>query len=318
MGGSTNIVARSRAMRRVIRELQEVARLDQVSVHIAGETGTGKELAARWLHFESVRARASFVAINCAALPDALLEAELFGHTRGAFTGALHARRGLLAEAHRGTLFLDEVAELSPRAQSTLLRVLQEKEFRRLGDSASERSDFRIVSASHKDLEAEVAAGRFRQDLMFRLKVVKIEVPPLRERPGDIIPLVAHVLKRKARELGLDVPSLSRDVENVLTSYAWPGNVRELENEIVQALVRSQGAGAFGTEHLSAHLRGRVDARWRGASREFEKKFLKESLERYDGNRARTARALGLSRQGLYRKLKRLGIESEGSTIQRR
>jgi len=304
----SEIIAVSSEMRSALEQLDSVAPLD-VPVFIRGESGTGKELAARRLHAGSPRSGRLFAAVNCAALPDSLLESELFGHTRGAFTGAQHAREGLLQKADGGTLFLDEVADLSSRAQTALLRTLQEKEYRRLGDSSLCRSNFRLVSASHKNLESEVAAGRFRHDLFFRLCVVPVTLPPLRERPADIVPLARHVLKEKARSLGFTLPrELARDAENALVSYAWPGNVRELENEMVQALVRARAADAVRCVHLSPHLRQRTAAGLRGAARDFEERLLRTTLERNGGNRTRSAQSLGLSRQGLYRKLKRLGL----------
>ena len=226
------MIAASREMNDVLEQIDAVAPFD-VSVFLSGESGTGKELAAQRLHGESSRARFSFVAVNCAALPDSLLESELFGHTRGAFTGAHQSRDGLLQRADGGTLFLDEVADLPTRAQTTLLRTLQEKEYRRLGDSAIRRSNFRLVSASHKDLDAEVAAGRFRLDLLFRLRVVQVALPPLRDRPMDIIALAKHYSSESTRKLGLPPRRLSRGAERALLAYSWPGNVRELENEIV-------------------------------------------------------------------------------------
>jgi two-component system response regulator AtoC len=302
------IIAASREMRRVCDELDAVAPLD-VPVFVSGESGTGKELAVERLHRKSRRSGRALVAVNCAALPDSLLESELFGFARGAFTGAHQAREGLLQRADRGTLFLDEVADLPARAQTSLLRTLQEKEFRRLGESAVRRSDFRLVSATHKDLDAEVAAGRFRADLLFRLRVVQVAIPPLRERPPDIVALARHFAGAAAAELGLAPSRLSRDAESVLSTYAWPGNVRELENEIVQALVRARGSGVIDVEHLSARVRGSAPGiGLRRASREFEKRVVQQALARHGGNRTRTALALGLSRQGLYRKLKRLGL----------
>jgi len=301
------IIATSREMADVLEQLDSVAPFD-VSVFVSGESGTGKELAAKRLHAQSPRARGSFVAVNCAALPDALLESELFGHARGAFTGALQAREGLLQRADGGTLLLDEVADLPMRAQIALLRTLQEKEYRRLGESSVRRSNFRLVSASHKDLDGEVAAGRFREDLLFRLRVVQVTLPPLRERPRDIVPLAKHCMGMSAQALGLPPRRLSSGAEKALLAYSWPGNVRELENEMVQALVRGQRGRVIEQAHLSSRLLGRSSPGLRMASREFERRVLEETLARCGGNRTRTAESLGLSRQGLYRKLKRLGL----------
>lgn len=301
------IIAVSRKMRAVVDQLDGVAPFD-VAVLLHGESGTGKELAAERIHRKSMRQRAAFVPVNCAALPDSLLESELFGVARGAFTGAVQSREGLLHRADGGTLFLDEVADLSMRAQTSLLRALQEKEYRRLGESGVQRSDFRVVSASHKDLEREAAAGRFREDLLFRLRVVQVGLPPLRERPADIVTLARHFAGQGAERFGLSARRLSREAEGVLSRYSWPGNVRELENEVVAALVRARDGELLGVEHLSRRVRGGLLAGLRGASREFERRLLAGALERHGGNRTRTAASLGLSRQGLYKKLRRLGL----------
>jgi two-component system response regulator HydG len=304
----SRFIAVSREMREVIDQLDAVAPFD-VAVFLSGESGTGKELAAERLHRKSPRARRAFVAVNCAALPEALLESELFGAARGAFTGALEPRDGLLHRADGGTLFLDEVADLPMRAQTSLLRTLQEKEYRRLGESAVRRSDFRLVSASHKDLDAEVAVGKFRADLLFRLRVLQVGLPPLRERAKDIVALARHFAGGGAGKLGLTPCVLSGEAERALVGYAWPGNVRELENEVVQALVGAREGGVIEVEHLSARVRGAgLGSGLRDASREFERRVLERALERNGGNRSRTAVALGLSRQGLYRKLKSLGL----------
>ena len=300
------MIAESAKMRAVLRKLDDVARYD-VPVHLSGETGTGKELAAKHLHRRSLRNRGAFVAVNCGALAESLLEAELFGHTRGAFTGAHEPRPGLFAEADGGTLFLDEVAELTPRAQTTLLRVLQEKTYRRVGEPRLRRSNFRLISASHQSLSDAVETGRFRPDLLFRLRVVHVQVPPLSERPEDILPLARHFLERVAGSLGLEPRPLGARAGRALLAYRWPGNVRELENEMVQALVRAQSSTIVGPEHLSIP-RSSPAHHVSAASRDFEKQLLATSLAEHGGNRSATARALGLSRQGLYKKIKRLGI----------
>jgi DNA-binding NtrC family response regulator len=303
------LVARSDKMREVLRQVAVLAPFEEVPVLIGGESGTGKELVARLLHDESPRAARAFVAVNASAVPDSLLESELFGHARGAFTGAAESRKGLLDEADGGTLFLDEVADLSPRAQTVLLRAIQEREYRRVGESASRRSDFRLVTATHKNLEAEVRAGRFRQDLLFRLDVVRIEIPPLRERPKDIALLAHHFLDVRSRDLALARPRLSPEAEALLLVHTWPGNVRELQNEVTQALVRAVGEDEIRSDHLSFHRRCAVSSRsLRTVSQAFERTLLTETLARHGGNRTTTARSLGISRQGLYRKLKRHGI----------
>jgi DNA-binding NtrC family response regulator len=295
-------------MREVLQQAEALAPFGDVPVLIGGESGTGKEVVARWIHRKSPRALRPFVAVNAAAIPDTLLESELFGHARGAFTGAQLPRKGLLEEADGGTLFLDEVGDLSPRAQSVLLRALQEREYRRVGDVSARRSDFRLLTATHKELGVEVAAGRFRHDLLFRLSVARIHLPSLRERPADILPLARYFLETRATGLGLASKRLSSEAERVLVSYHWPGNVRELSNELTQALVRAQAAASIEVEHLSLGKLLSVRSPLRSVAQAFEKGILADALARSGGNRTHAARALGISRQGLYRKLKRHGM----------
>ena len=301
MGG---FVATSSSMLAVLERIEQVAGFD-VAIHVRGESGTGKELVARAIHERGERSGSPFVAINCAAIPDSLLEAELFGHVRGAFTGAERSRLGLVEEAHGGTLFLDEVADLSMRGQSLLLRVLQEREFRRLGESSTQRADFRLLSATHKRLENAVKEGTFREDLFFRLKVVDIEIPALRNRRDDILPLVEYFLTKKSAQLRLARPLAAKGAKNALVAYSWPGNVRELENEIVQSLLRLGQSKILELKHLSSNIRGRKSSTLRFASSDFEKQYLEDALARHGGNRTRTARFLGLTRQALYNKLKK-------------
>ncbi len=308
---SERIVAASGKMREVLRQAEALAPFGDVPVSIGGESGTGKELVARWIHRKSPRAPRPFVAVNAAAIPDTLLESELFGHARGAFTGAQLPRKGLLEEADGGTLFLDEVGDLSPRAQGVLLRALQEREYRRVGEVSSRRSDFRLVTATHKELEGEVSAGRFRLDLLFRLSVARIHLPSLRQRPEDILPLARYFLEVCSGRLQVALKRLTGEAERALLSHSWPGNVRELENELTQALVRALGSETIDVEHLSfGKLAG--TGRLRSVSESFEKGILVDALARSGGNRTRAARALGISRQGLYRKLKRHGMASGG------
>lgn len=302
-------VATSPLMLAVLEQIDNAAPFD-VPIHVRGESGTGKELVARAIHDRSPYSANSFVALNCAAIPDSLLEAELFGHARGAFTGADRARPGLLEGAHGGTLFLDEVADLSPRGQTLLLRVLEDKEYRKLGECRVRRSDFRLVSATHRRLDEEVAAGRFREDLYFRLKVVEIELPPLRERREDILPVARYFIEAKASQLRLPRASLELEVEKALLAYSWPGNIRELENELVQALLRLGAGGSLRLEHFSPTIRGKTKPPLRFASEDFERRYLRDALARHGGNRTRAARALGLTRQGLYKKLRRHGMET--------
>jgi len=303
------MVAASASMKRVLREIDAVAPFD-VPVLLTGQTGTGKELAARRLHRASRRCHRAWVPVNCASLPDTLVESELFGHTRGAFTGADRRRVGLLEMADGGTLFIDEVADLSVRTQTTLLRVLQEKEYRTLGDSLVRRSDFRVVSASHKSLDDEVRRGRFRSDLLFRLRVVPIDLPALCERVADIAPLARHLTEVQAVAMGLRPLALTPEAVEILERYPWPGNVRELENEVIQSLVRARYSAAIGREHLSKRLLAPGMRRQRAAVSELERKQVEEALTLTRGNRTHAARSLGVSRQTLYRKLKRLRAKS--------
>ncbi|MBM3300576.1 MAG: sigma-54-dependent Fis family transcriptional regulator, partial [Deltaproteobacteria bacterium] len=235
-----NIIGKSKAMEPVFTMMKRVADTP-TTVLIVGESGTGKELIARGLHKASARANAAFVPINCAAVPEPLLESELFGHEKGAFTGAVGLKQGKFEFADRGTLFLDEVGEMSLGLQVRLLRVLQEHEFQRVGGNTDIKVDVRIIAATNKDLKEEAAAGRFREDLYFRLNVVRIDVPPLRERRSDIPLLVAHSLNKFAQRLRRDVPEVDPDAMAALYKYSWPGNVRELENLVERAMVLCRG-----------------------------------------------------------------------------
>jgi transcriptional regulator with PAS, ATPase and Fis domain len=296
-----------------VRETVERVAPFDVPVLVTGETGTGKELIARNLHQLGPRRGRPFVAVNCGAVADTLLEAELFGHVRGAFTGADRTRAGLFEEADRGTLFLDEVAELSPRGQTILLRALQEREYRRVGESHVRHSDFRLVAATHKTLDEECARGRFRRDLFYRVAVARVEVPPLRSRLGDMPALTRLIVQQRARSLGLDDMAVTDEALDVLGRYRWPGNIRELENELVRALLRAGNSDRIRREHLSSHLLAESESPRTLASsrRELEKRMLQQALARSGGNRSRAARTLGLSRQGLYAKIKKLGLELE-------
>jgi transcriptional regulator with GAF, ATPase, and Fis domain len=271
----------------------------------------GKELVARAIHCLSSRRERRFCDLNCAALPDELLESELFGHARGAFTGALTERAGLIEEADGGTLFLDEVADLSGRAQAKLLRVLQQQEVRRVGESFSRKVDVRIVSALNRDMRTEAAAGRFRQDLLYRLDVVRIRVPPLRERPEDIPALARHFWTIAAARVGTRA-SLTHSTVTALSRYSWPGNVRELQNVIAALAVAAPAHGQVRPSLLpqvisatsNAGATTLADARAR-----FERRFIEIALARAAGKRAQAARELGLSRQGLLKMMARLGLD---------
>lgn len=281
-------------------------------VLILGESGSGKELVAKAIHAASLRRSRRFCAVNCAALPDELCEAELFGHARGAFTGAAAERAGLFEDADGGTLFLDEVGELSLRAQAKLLRVVQEGEVRRLGENLHRRVDPRVVAASNRPLRDDADAGRFRHDLLFRLDVIRIRVPPLRERPEDIPCLVAQIW-RTARERLTSRAELSPTVVEALAQYTWPGNVRELQNVLFALAAYASRSGRVGPDRLPSHIKaGRTSVAiaqtLEDGRREFERRFVRDALVRAGGRRTRAAEQLGVTRQGLAKLLARLEI----------
>jgi DNA-binding NtrC family response regulator len=285
------------------------------TVLIHGETGTGKELAARAIHQHSQRRQGPLVSVSCAAIPETLLESELFGHEKGAFTGAIRERQGRFELAHRGTLFLDEVADLGPPVQAKLLRALQETEFERVGGVRTIKVDVRLISASRKKLEDEVMAGRMREDLFYRLKVITIRLPPLRERTDDILPLAEHFLEKYRRPLRKEVQGLSPEASRYLLRHAWPGNVRELEAMIQRAVTLTKD-NALTLADLSSDdvpvtsPEGEVSPYLlNDAVREAERRYLQEVLQRVGGQRMRAAEILGISRKTLWKKLKTLGLE---------
>jgi DNA-binding NtrC family response regulator len=281
------------------------------NVLIEGETGVGKELAARAVHHLSARRERRFCDLNCAALPEELLESELFGHVRGAFSGAVADRAGLFEEANGGTLFLDEVADLSPRAQAKLLRAVQQQEVRRVGESFSRPIDVRLVAAANRDMRAEAAAGRFRSDLLYRLDVIRIHIPPLRDRIADIPVLAEHCWNAVTRRTGSKA-RLSSATLNELSRYHWPGNVRELQNVIASLAVGAPPRGWVKPGALPSVIGMAAtvsSSRLAEAREQFERRFVQVALARAAGNRARTARSLGISRQGLLKILVRLGLE---------
>jgi DNA-binding NtrC family response regulator len=312
--GERPIVAASTAMIQVL-ELVERAAEFKATVLLQGESGTGKEVLARALHAQSPRRDEGFVAINCAAIPEALLESELFGHAKGAFTGADRSRRGLFAEADGGTLFLDEIGELPLPLQAKLLRVLQEEEVRAVGDTKPRRVDVRVIAATARELEAEVAAGRFREDLFYRLDVLRVKVPPLRERREDIPLLVDHFLGRSQESIGKPVRGIDDDALERLVAYDWPGNVRELENVLERAVILAR-TDRVGLSDLPANLTAAPGER-RGAGRDLslrrarralEARMIREALEATGGNRTHAARLLGISHRALLYKLKEYAI----------
>ena len=311
--GLEALVGESAAWRELKRSLPRNA-ASELPVLLLGETGTGKELVARAVHLASRRARATFVAHNCGATPDSLIESELFGHARGAFTGAVGERPGLFEAADQGTLFLDEIGDASPLLQMKLLRALQEGESRRVGDTRTRRVDVRVVAATHHQLEDAVGEGRFRADLLYRLNAVTVRLPPLRERGADVLQLARHFLSRAAANApGEGPPSVAPDLAARLMRHRWPGNVRELANGCAYA-VRVAGAREIvELGHWPSDLEERqVDAHGLHAeTRALEERRLKEALARTRGNKSRAARALGLSRQGLLKKLRRYGLTPE-------
>jgi DNA-binding NtrC family response regulator len=312
------LIGRSPLMKRLFTILARVAPTDS-SVLITGATGTGKELVARAIHAQSPRRKAPFVDINCSAIPEALLEAELFGHQKGAFTGAHETRRGLIETASGGTLFLDEVDALPLPAQAKLLRVLQERKLRRVGGRENISVDVRVISATNRDLQKAVAEGEFRADLLFRLRVVPLRVPELRERgEEDIRFLVEHFLRHRAERGGQRPRGFSAAAMRALTAYAWPGNVRELENTVEYALAIGDG-DLLGLDDLPAEILQReandcdmlVECLRHGETlAELERRYILSALERCGGHQLKTAALLGIDRRTLYRKLREYGVSA--------
>ena len=318
--GFAGLVGHSKPMQELFGVIRSIAETD-VSVLIEGETGTGKELIARAIHYNSPRRSRRFVAVNCGALAETLLQSELFGHEKGAFTGADARRKGIFEAADGGTLFLDEIGEISPGTQVKLLRVLQDGEFQRVGGSETIRVNVRILSATNQSVEAMVKSGRFRQDLYYRLNVFPIRVPPLRERREDIPLLVAHFIENAGRKMRKNIHGVSPDAMALLIAYAWPGNVRELENVIQRLMVVAKDE-TLGLEELPPEIRGAGDAPTRRgadlrdlarASTELvERQTILDALAKTDGNVTRTAKALGISRATLQNKMKAYGLRKSG------
>jgi transcriptional regulator with PAS, ATPase and Fis domain len=294
-------------MKQIIELIKVVAK-SNTTVLVTGESGTGKELVARAIHSQSRRRDRPFVPVSCAALPESLLSSELFGHEKGAFTGAHIQRKGKIEFANRGTLFLDEIGEMSANIQVHLLRVLEEKEFARVGGNELVRADVRIISATNKDLKKAVASGQFREDLYYRLNVVNIELPPLRERREDILLLSRHFLKKFTLENQKEISGFSREVNDFLLKYQWPGNVRELENTIERAVILARGRH-IGIDSLLQRASELGTSAITGTSlKEVERNHITGVLKQTSGNYTEAARILGISRATLYHKVKAYGL----------
>lgn len=311
--GLKHLLGRSAAMQRLRESIEQVAATD-AAVLVLGDSGTGKELVAHAIHYGGRRAERSLVKVSCAALPEGLLESELFGHERGAFTGARDRRKGRFELAHGGTLFLDEIGDLSPETQAKLLRVLQEQEFQRVGGTETIKVDVRLITATNRNLESLVAEGTFREDLYYRLNVVPIRVPPLRERVEDIPILLAHFLRVFAERWGKSVPEVTPDALALLCRYSWPGNVRELQHVAESMLVFSKG-DPIAVRNLPSAVRGEDGASDLGNGtsnatlRDLERHAIARTLVATDGNKRRTAQILGIGLKTLYRKIQEFNLQ---------
>jgi DNA-binding NtrC family response regulator len=329
---SGGVVGTSRSWCTVVAQAAKVAPA-HTTVLLTGESGTGKEVVARLIHGASRRAEGPFVALNCAALPEALLESELFGYEKGAFTGAVSARAGRLEQAAGGTLFLDEVGEMSPAVQAKVLRVLQEREFQRLGGIRTLKADVRVIAATNRDLQAAMSRGAFREDLFYRLHVFAIHLPPLRERKEDILPLLEHFVRELGPVvLGRAAAGISREAREDLLAYAWPGNVRELRNAVERALILCEG-GLINPEHLPWHAPAARNAPRplppppapgdpvvgdfpaSGVDLEaVERTLIERALTQAGQNKSKAARLLGLTRTKLYSRMQRFGLGESGAS----
>jgi two-component system response regulator HydG len=307
---------------RAVYDLVERVADSEATILITGESGTGKEVFANAIHRRSRRARGPFVAVNCTAMPETLLESELFGHTRGAFTDAREARTGLFVQARGGTLFLDEVGDMPITLQPKILRVLQERKVRPLGSSSEVAVDVRVVAATNRDLEGAIEEKRFREDLYFRLNVINVALPPLRSRAGDVLPLAQHYLSTFAARAGKPIKSIAPAAAEKLAAYAWPGNVRELQNCIERAVALARFEQIVVDDlpdkirdYRAAHvLVAGDDPAELVTMEEVERRYVARVLEAAHGNKAAAARILGFERKTLYRKLERWGMEPGGGT----
>lgn len=314
-----HILTNSPAMMDICKDTAKIA-LSQASVLISGESGAGKELIARAIHYNSRRAKGPFIKVNCAALPESLLESELFGHEKGAFTGAQTLRQGLFERANEGTLLLDEIGEMPLVLQAKLLRILQEREFERIGGHQTIKVDIRIIAATNRDLQAMVKEGTFREDLFYRLNVIHLILPPLRDRREDISLLANHFLQKFSSENQRDIIDIDPMAMSLLTAWSWPGNIRELSNVIERAVVMNSGPIIF-SEDLPPQIRQPVrnageaktapvgERNLKEEIKRVEKRIIMEVLEQQEGNRTRTALMLGISRRALMYKLQEYGID---------
>jgi two-component system, NtrC family, response regulator AtoC len=307
-----DILAKSGRMQEIFRTIAKIADY-KTTVLVTGESGVGKELVARAVHHRSSRRGGPFVAVNCGAIPENLLESELFGHKKGAFTDAVHDRRGLFEEAHNGTLFLDEIGELPLALQVKLLRVLEDEKIRRVGDTRDLQVDVRIIAATHRDLQAETKAGRFREDLFYRLNVLHIHCPPLRERREDVPLLIEHFVARNNTRLGTGIRGIDTEARRLLYEYAWPGNVRELENTIERAMVLAEGEQIVASDLPDRIREARDPVQLQLASGELSVKktmrvieeiLIRRALQKTKGNRTRAAEVLEISHRALLYKIK--------------
>jgi len=310
------ILGRSDSIQKLRADIERVAPTDGW-VLITGENGTGKEVVARQIHYLSKRRDEPFTDVNCAAIPEELIESELFGHEKGAFTGATERKRGKFDLAHRGSIFLDEIADMSLKTQAKILRILQEQKFERVGGSEPIQVDVRVIVATNKNLEEEIAAGRFREDLFYRLNVIPLHVPALRERAEDIPIFLDHFLAEYSRKVGVRKKRLSPEALSILTAYHWPGNVRELKNTVERLVIMTPGP-EIGSDNLPPSIVGGVksgeDAPYTAQSLKearliFEKEYIERKLKQFGGNISKTAEAIGIERTSLHRKIKSYGIE---------
>ncbi|MFB0564806.1 MAG: sigma-54 interaction domain-containing protein [Candidatus Aminicenantaceae bacterium] len=306
-------IGRSNAFHRILSLIEKVKNND-APVFILGESGTGKELVARAIHFRGTRKRGKFVVVNCGAIPEHLLEAELFGYTRGSFTGAIRSKPGIIEEAGGGTFFLDEIGDLPLHLQAKLLRLLQEKEIRRIGENTVRYIDVRIISATNKNIDKEVERRNFREDLYYRLKIITIEIPPLRERKEDLLPLLNHFIEKYCREMNRERVFFSPRALELLIDYNWPGNIRELQNEVQRCLIFTGENNFIREECLSSKINPKREIytasshNFFKARASFERRFLTQALERCNYKKVKTAEEIGLTRQGLLKLMKKHNI----------